>query len=202
MSVFSSRDIFRLFVFHLGEPTGSGVLDLLVRVRHPDGRRDVESVHQGRPAGLGGAHSDRERLFSVQSRRASRLVADPNAHSAGQFHHPDHSGHRCREELRERCRFWHRIASVALYFLSDPRIRQRAIPRRSTAATGLSQALLRPVRFPSFVKRSDAFARLGGFARAHVMLQRKIDIFPNGGRPQFFDQTLGLRERIGSALQN
>ncbi len=46
----------------------------------------------------------------------------------------------------------------------------RAIPRRSTAATGLSQALLRPVRFPSFVKRRDAFARFGGFARAHVML--------------------------------
>ena len=196
MPVFSSRDI------HLGEPAWSGVLDLLVRVRHPDGRRDVESVQQGRSAGLGGTHSDRKRLFSVQSRRAPRLVADPNAHSAGQFHHPDHSGHRCREELRERCRFWDRIASVALYFLSDPRIRQRAIPRRSTAATGLSQALLRPVRFPSFVKRSDAFARFGGFARAHVMLQRKIDIFPNGGRAQFFDQTLGLRERIGSALQN
>src|SRR2546430_11011545 len=158
--------------------------------------------HQGRPARLGGAHSDRERLFSVQSRRASRLVADPNAHSAGQFHHPDHSGHRCREELRERCRFWDRIASVALYFLSDPRIRQRAIPRRSTAATGLSQALLRPVRFPSFVKRRDAFARLGGFARAHVMLQRKIDIFFHRRRPKFFDQALGLHDRVRRALQD
>ena len=201
MSVFSSRDIFRLFVFHLGQPARPGVLDLLVRVRHPDDRRDVEGVHQGRSAGLGRTHPDRELLFSVQSRRASRLVADPNAHSAGQFHHPDNYRHRYRKEFRERCRFWDRIDPVTLYFLADPRIWQRAIPRRSTTATGLSQALL-PVRFPSFVKRSDAFARFGGFARAHVVLQRKIDIFLDRTRPQFFDQTLGLRERIGSALQN
>src|SRR5256886_13485769 len=159
--------------------------------------------HQGRPARLGGAHSDRERLFSVQSRRASRLVADPNAHSAGQFHHPDHSEHRCREELREGCRFWDRIASVALYFLSDPRIRQRAIPRRAAVnPDGIRLALLRPVRLSLFVESGDPLARFGGFARLHVMLQRKIDIFFHRGRPEFFDQAFGLRERVGSALQN
>jgi len=200
--VFSSREFFQLFVFQLGQPAGPGVLDLLVRVRHPDDRRDVESVQQGRSAGLGRTHSDRERLFSVQSRRASRVVADLNVHSAGQFHRPDHPRHRYREEFREGRRFWDRIASVTLYFLSDPRIRQRAIPRRSTAATGLSQALLRPVRFPSFVKRRDAFARFGGFARAHVMLQRKIDIFFHRRRPKFFDQTLGLDDRVRRALQD
>ncbi len=84
------------------------------------------------------------------------------------------------------------------------RARQRAIPKRSVSTdVGLvGSPLLHPVWRPLFVERRDAFARFGGFARLHVMLQGKIDIFFHRRRPKFFDQPLGLRERVRRALQN
>jgi hypothetical protein len=45
----------------------------------------LESFHKSRTARLGGHHSDREYLFFVQGRGATRLVGNPDVHSFVNF---------------------------------------------------------------------------------------------------------------------
>jgi hypothetical protein len=118
-----------LLVLITGQSPWPGLLDLLVRVRHFDDRGALESFHKSWPARLGSHHPDCEHLFFVQGRRTARLVGNPDVHPAREFCHLDHPLHRCRKELRKRCRFWNWFAFVADYFLPDTRLRQRAVSR-------------------------------------------------------------------------
>src|SRR5437588_6951337 len=118
-----------LLVLITGQSPWPGLLDLLVRVRYFDDRGTLESFHKSRTARLGSHYSDREHLFLVQSRGASRLVGDFDAYPDREFHHLDHPLHRCGKELRKRRRFWNWLAFATVYFLSDPRLRQRSVSR-------------------------------------------------------------------------
>ena len=200
MFVFSARNVFRLLDFR--QSSRPPVLDLLGSVRDPDGRCDVESVQQGRSAGLGRHHSDRERLFYVQGRWSTGLVVAVDADPIGQFHYRDHSERRHCQTLWQRRWVRDRHALPAIHILANPWVRQRPISRRTAVDTDNGLILLRPARRAFFIERRNAFARFGRFARLEVMFQRKIDIFFYRRRPELFDQTLGLRDRIGRALQN
>jgi hypothetical protein len=48
----------------------------------------------------------------------------------------------------------------------------------------------------------DAFFGFGRLARFHVMTQRQIDVLTDRRRPEFLDETFGIGDRPGSALQN
>ena len=60
--------------------------------------------------------------------------------------------------------------------------------------------LLRPVRRTFFQKRRDAFFRFGRFARLHVVLEGTLDIVFHRGRPEFFNQTFRVAERVRRVL--
>ena len=131
------------------------------------------------------------------------MVAVADVDSIRQLHHRDHSERRYFQTLRQRLWLRDRHDFVAIYILADSWIWQCAIPRRTAVdPDGLEPILLRPVWPALFVEGRDAFARFLRFARLEVMLQRKIDIFLHRRRPKFFDQTFGLGDRVGRALQN
>ena len=51
------------------------------------------------------------------------------ANSVREHHYPDHSYDRSCEELRKRGGLWDWFDFAGGYFLSDPRLRQRSVPR-------------------------------------------------------------------------
>ena len=65
----------------------------------------------------------------MQDRRAAVVVDSFAANSFREPHYPDHSYDRSCEELRKRSRFWNWFDFAGGYFLSDPRLRQRSVPR-------------------------------------------------------------------------
>jgi len=65
----------------------------------------------------------------VQDRRAAVVVDSFAANSFREPHYLDHSYDRSCEELRKRSRFWHWFDFAGGYFLPDPRLRQRSVPR-------------------------------------------------------------------------
>ena len=65
----------------------------------------------------------------MQDRRPARLVGDLDVDSIGEYHHLDYPLHRHGKKLRKRRRFWNWFAFLPNHFLSDPRLRQRSVPR-------------------------------------------------------------------------
>jgi len=72
----------------------------------------------------------------MQGRGPARLVGDPDVHSVRELHYLDNSLHRRGKELRKGCWFCDWFDFAAVYFLSDPRLRQRAVSRRFGFAKG------------------------------------------------------------------
>jgi hypothetical protein len=128
----------RLFVLiQLTRPgTWSSLLDLLVRVCNFDDCGALESFRKSWTARLGSNYSNSKHVFRLQGRRPARLVGDPDVDSFCKFHHLDHPLHRRGKELRKRRRFWNWFAFAADNFLSDSRLRQRAVPRPLGFASG------------------------------------------------------------------
>jgi hypothetical protein len=84
----------------------------------------------------------------MQGRGPARLVGDPDVHSVRELHYLDNSLHRRGKELRKGCWFCDWFDFAAVYFLSDPRLRQRAVSRPFGFARGrgfsAAASLLRP----------------------------------------------------------
>lgn len=118
-----------ILIFITRQSPWARLLDLLVRVCHFDDRGALESFHKGRAAGLGCDCSNSKHLFSMQDSRPPRLVGDPHVHSVRKFYHLDHPLHRHSKELRKRRGIWNWFALAAVHFLSDSRLRQRAVSR-------------------------------------------------------------------------
>src|SRR5439155_9597448 len=153
----------RLLVHDTRQAPWPNLLDLLAGGRRFDGRRFMEGFLKSRTSRLGSHHPDCEHLFSDQGRRPARLVAHPDVHPVGEFHHLDNSLHRCGKELRERNGVWSWFAFAAVHFLPDPRLWQCAISRpRSgrfpTAAGRLGVLRRRKSAVPGFVLASGPAA--------------------------------------------
>ena len=112
-----------------GQAPGPVFCDLLVGVRHFDDRGALESFHKSRTTRLGIDYPNLKHLLLVQDRGPARLVGNFDVDSNRKSHHLDHPLHRLGKKLRKRHRFWNWFAFAAVYFLSNPRLRQRPVPR-------------------------------------------------------------------------